>query len=98
MAEAFLHGPDRGQGSVQATSGNDTSGAGRAGVKAEMLMIGDTAFDIEMARAADVRGVAVVGLSSPHRLHGAGASRIVNDMSELRDCLLESISSASRDL
>jgi phosphoglycolate phosphatase len=33
-----------------------------AGVKAEdAIMIGDTAFDIEMARAADVRGVAVSG-------------------------------------
>lgn len=71
-----------------------------AGVKAEdAIMIGDTAFDIEMARAADVRGVAVSwGYHRPDRLHGAGASRIVNDMSELRDCLLESISSASRDL
>jgi phosphoglycolate phosphatase len=69
-----------------------------ADVKAEdAIMIGDTAFDIEMARAACVRGVAVSwGYHSPDRLHGAGASRGVNDMSELRDCLFESISSASR--
>jgi phosphoglycolate phosphatase len=71
-----------------------------ADVKAEdAIMIGDTAFDIEMARAACVRGVAVSwGYHRPDRLHGAGASRVVNDMSELRDCLFESISSASRNL
>jgi phosphoglycolate phosphatase len=70
-----------------------------AGVKAEdAIMIGDTAFDIEMARAADVRGVAVSwGYHHPDRLRDAGAWRVVNGMSELRDCLIESISSASRE-
>jgi phosphoglycolate phosphatase len=70
-----------------------------AGVKAEdAIMIGDTAFDIEMASAADVRGVAVSwGYHRPDRLREAGASCVVNDMSELRDCLFESISSASRE-
>ena len=70
-----------------------------ASVKAEdAIMIGDTAFDIEMARAADVRGVAVSwGYHRPDRLRDAGASCVVNDMSELRDCLFESISSASRE-
>jgi phosphoglycolate phosphatase len=64
-----------------------------AGVEAgNAIMIGDTAFDIEMARAAGVRGVAVSwGYHHPDRLHAAGASRIVNDMSELRDHLFESI-------
>ena len=66
---------------------------------ADAIMIGDTAFDIEMARAAGVRGVAVSwGYHRPDRLHGAGASRVVHDMSELRDCLFEAISSASREL
>jgi len=66
---------------------------GEAGVKAEdAIMIGDTAFDIEMARAADVRAVAVSwGYHRPDRLRGAGAWRVVNGMSELRDCLFESI-------
>ena len=70
-----------------------------AGVRAEdAIMIGDTAFDIEMARAADVRGVAVSwGYHRPDRLRDAGAWRVVNGMSELRDCLFESISSASRE-
>jgi phosphoglycolate phosphatase len=70
-----------------------------AGVEAEdAIMIGDTAFDIEMARAADVRGVAVSwGYHRPDRLREAGASCVVNDMSELRDCLFESISSVSRE-
>jgi phosphoglycolate phosphatase len=60
-----------------------------ANVNAEdAIMIGDTAFDMEMARAADVRGVAVSwGYHRPDRLHGAGASRVVNDMCELRDFL-----------
>jgi phosphoglycolate phosphatase len=65
----------------------------------DAIMIGDTAFDIEMARVAGVRGVAVSwGYHRPDRLHRAGAARVVNDMSELRDCLFESISTASRDL
>jgi phosphoglycolate phosphatase len=70
-----------------------------AGVKAEdAIMIGDTAFDIEMARAADVRGVAVSwGYHRPDRLRDAGAWRVVNGMNELRDCLFESISPASRE-
>ena len=64
-----------------------------AGVKAEdAIMIGDTAFDIEMARAADVRAVAVSwGYHRPDRLRDAGAWHVVNGMSELRDCLFESI-------
>jgi phosphoglycolate phosphatase-like HAD superfamily hydrolase len=70
-----------------------------AAVKAEdAIMIGDTAYDIEMARAADVRGVAVSwGYHRPDRLRDAGAWRVVNGMSELRDCLFESISSASHE-
>jgi phosphoglycolate phosphatase len=70
-----------------------------AGVKAEdAIMIGDTTFDIEMARAADVRGVAVSwGYHHPDRLRDAGAWRVVNGMNELRDCLFESVSSASRE-
>lgn len=69
-----------------------------AGARAEdAIMIGDTAFDIEMARAACVRAVAVSwGYHRPDRLQGAGASRVVHDMRELHDCLFESIS-ASRD-
>lgn len=62
---------------------------------ADAVMIGDTAFDIEMACAAGVRGVAVSwGYHRPDRLHGAGALRVVNDMKELRDYLFESISSS----
>ena len=70
-----------------------------AGVKAEdAIMIGDTTFDIEMARAADVRAVAVSwGYHRPDRLRDAGAWRVVNGMSELRDCIFESISPASRE-
>jgi phosphoglycolate phosphatase len=70
------------------------------GVKAEdAIMVGDTAFDIEMARAAGVRGVAVSwGYHGSDRLYEAGASRVVNDMNELREHLFESISSAPREL
>ena len=70
-----------------------------AGVRAEdAIMIGDTAFDIEMARGADVRGVAVSwGYHRPDRLRDAGAWRVVNGMSELRDCVFEAISLASRE-
>lgn len=67
---------------------------GEADVSAEdAIMIGDTAYDMEMAQAAGVRGVAVSwGYHRADRLRRAGASRIVHDMSELRDCLFESIS------
>jgi phosphoglycolate phosphatase len=70
---------------------------GEAGVKADdAIMIGDTAFDMEMARAADVHAIAVSwGYHRPDRLHGAGASRVVHDMSELRECIFESIASVS---
>lgn len=70
-----------------------------AGVRAEdAIMIGDTAFDIEMARGAYVRGVAVSwGYHRPDRLRDAGAWRVVNGMSELRDCVFEAISLASRE-
>lgn len=60
------------------------------------IMIGDTAFDMEMARAAGVRGVAVSwGYHGPERLRGAGAWQVVNDVGELRDVLMESLSLAS---
>jgi phosphoglycolate phosphatase len=60
----------------------------------QAIMIGDTAFDMEMARAADVRGVAVSwGYHGSLRLRGAGASRVVDDFGELRDCLFEWIGS-----
>jgi phosphoglycolate phosphatase len=62
-------------------------------------MIGDTAFDIEMARAAGVSGVVVSwGYHPPDRFLAAGASRVVNDMTELRDFLFETISLSSREL
>lgn len=68
-----------------------------AGVKAEdAIMIGDTTFDIEMARAANVRAVAVSwGYHHPARLRDAGAWRVVNDMRELRDYVFDTISSGT---
>ena len=64
----------------------------------DAIMIGDTAFDMEMARAADVRGVAVSwGYHRPDRLRRAGASCVVDDMSELRDYLFEAIAPSSRE-
>ncbi len=60
------------------------------GARAEdAIMIGDTAFDIEMARAANIEGIGVSwGYHRHERLHAAGASRVVKDMSELRDRLM----------
>jgi phosphoglycolate phosphatase len=70
-----------------------------SGVSAEdAIMIGDTAFDMEMARAAAVRPIAVSwGYHRFDRLHSAGASRIVASMSELRDCLFDAIASPPRE-
>jgi phosphoglycolate phosphatase len=66
---------------------------GEANVDAQdAIMVGDTAFDMDMAQAAGVRGVAVTwGYHRADRLRDTGASRIVNDVSELRDYLLEAI-------
>jgi phosphoglycolate phosphatase len=66
---------------------------GEAGVDAgDAIMIGDTAFDMEMANAAGVCAVAVSwGYHRAGRLQDAGASRIFNDMGELPDYLFESI-------
>ena len=59
---------------------------------ADAVMVGDTAFDIEMACAAGVRGVAVSwGYHRPDRLRDAGALRVVSEMKELRDYLLGSV-------
>ncbi len=70
-----------------------------ASVKADdAVMVGDTSYDIEMARAADVRGVAVSwGYHRPDRLLAAGASCVVNSMSELSDCLFELITRGPRE-
>ena len=66
---------------------------GEADARAQdAIMVGDTAFDMEMAQAAGVRGVAVTwGYHRPDRLRDTAASRIVNDVGELHDYLLEAI-------
>jgi phosphoglycolate phosphatase len=71
----------------------------QAGVGADgAFMIGDTTFDMEMARAAGVRGVAVSwGYHRPDRLRSAGASHVVGSMGELRNCLFEAVESSSRE-
>ena len=60
------------------------------GVPAEMgVMIGDTSFDIEMARAAGLRSIGVAwGYHGPQRLTQAGADVVVPDMDALADELL----------
>ena len=63
----------------------------------DAVMIGDTSYDMEMACSADVRAVGVSwGYHRPDRLRDAGASCVVNDISELRGSLLEWISSVPR--
>lgn len=61
-----------------------------AGVSAaQAIMIGDTAFDMEMANAAGVEGIAVGwGYHRPERLMAAGAACVVGRMDELRDQLM----------
>lgn len=58
----------------------------------DALIVGDTTFDMEMARAADVRGIGVSwGYHSHSQLHEARAFRIVSNMRELSDYLLGSV-------
>ena len=51
------------------------------GMRAEdAVMIGDTAFDMEMAQAAGIEGIGVVwGYHRAERLRAAGASHVVDD-------------------
>ncbi|WP_372841785.1 HAD-IA family hydrolase [Phaeovulum sp.] len=60
-----------------------------AGVEAgDAVMIGDTSFDIEMARAAGVTGIGVRwGYHSPEVLAEAGAAQLVDDFPALEAAL-----------
>jgi phosphoglycolate phosphatase len=61
------------------------------------VFIGDTSFDMLMARAAGVHGVGVAwGYHTPAQLIDAGASRVVHDVGELRSCLSSRRSSRLR--
>jgi phosphoglycolate phosphatase len=52
------------------------------------VMIGDTAFDIEMGRAAGFRTIGVTwGYHERDRLRAAGADRLISQFSELEDAL-----------
>ena len=51
---------------------------------AQAVMIGDTSFDIDMARAARVRSIGVAwGYHTPHELSAAGADAIAADVAQL---------------
>lgn len=51
----------------------------------EAVMIGDTSFDMQMARAANVRAVGVLwGYHPAGELHDAGADAVVGSVAELR--------------
>lgn len=56
----------------------------------EAVMIGDTAYDMEMARAAYVRGIGVDwGYHHPIELQEAGAEWVAESVGELREYLLK---------
>jgi len=60
-----------------------------AAAPAEAVMIGDTAFDMQMAGAAGVRAIGVAwGYHAPAELTNAGAEFIAASPAELRDYLL----------
>lgn len=67
-----------------------TTALSETGVPATMgVMIGDTSFDIEMARAAGLRGIGVAwGYHGTQRLTEAGADVVVPDIDALADELL----------
>jgi len=57
------------------------------------IFIGDTTFDMEMARAAQLRPIGVGwGYHQPQQLQAAGAYRVVNAVDELRSCIQSAIS------
>lgn len=54
----------------------------------EAVMIGDTSFDMQMARAANVRAIGVAwGYHAPHELLATGAETVVDRVADLRDAL-----------
>ena len=59
------------------------------GAKAEeAIFIGDTSFDMEMARAAKLEGIGVAwGYHAAERLFAAGAHRVARSVEELRSFL-----------
>lgn len=63
--------------------------AAEAGVRPEeAVMIGDTTFDMLMARSAGARAIGVDwGYHAPDRLLAAGAERVVSSFGELPDAL-----------
>jgi phosphoglycolate phosphatase len=55
---------------------------------AETLMVGDTSFDIEMARTAGARAIGVAwGYHPPALLEAAGAEVILENFDQLLDCV-----------
>jgi phosphoglycolate phosphatase len=55
---------------------------------AETLMVGDTTFDMEMARAAGARAIGVAwGYHGREQLEAAGAELILQDFDQLLDCV-----------
>lgn len=55
---------------------------------AQAVMIGDTSFDIDMARAAGVRAIGVAwGYHEAHELTAAGASAVAGTVAELEELL-----------
>ena len=55
---------------------------------AETLMVGDTSFDMEMARAAGARAIGVAwGYHPPELLQAAGAELILDHFDQLLDCI-----------
>jgi phosphoglycolate phosphatase len=55
---------------------------------AETLMVGDTSFDMAMARAAGVRAIGVAwGYHPPALLQAAGTELILDDFDQLLDCV-----------
>lgn len=56
---------------------------------AEAVMIGDTAYDMQMARDAGVRGIGVDwGYHAPHELIAAGAEFVAESPAQLKERLL----------
>jgi phosphoglycolate phosphatase len=54
----------------------------------DAIFIGDTTFDMEMARAAKLRSIGVAGgYHRTDRLIAAGAHRIAAAVDELRSCI-----------
>ena len=81
LLDAFRDHQDRRRCALEAASGHGAGSDARSGrLPGDTVVIGDTTYDIEMARAAGARAIGVTwGYHPVAELHAAGAHEVIGD-------------------